>query len=423
MSRLNALADRAGVGFMRGLDPTVRYNVMTELWGSVAYGIFFAAALQFIPVVLRRLGATPEMLAVYTAETYLGSLLTSFSIVLMRRRRTKSFAAWCWFIGRLLFMLFAVLNNLYIILIVLAFFWFLEAFPSPAYTRIIQAIYPHSVRGQAMSAVRLGMVAAILIVTPLAGYALDHVGYQVLFPLAGLAGLTATWLFTRLRVDEGTLPPRETRSVSSLWQLAVRDRPFSIHLLAFTVFGIGALLGQPLYPIVQVDRLGLDYTVIGLLSLVQSLTWFLGFILWGRNVDRFGGHWVLRANLAIGFIVPLSYLWATNAWMLLPAFAVQGIMSAGVDLGLINTCIQLAPPAKVVEYAAIQATVVGVRGLISPFIGVALINAGVSPTVIFATGAVLIFFSAVIEGWVQVPLTPEQARARRELLRFRFPRL
>ena len=139
-----------GLDFTYALNPVVRYNVFTELWGSVAFGVFWAAAIQFVPVVLRRLGAGPELIALYTAQTYLGAILTSLSIVLMRGRRTKNFAVWCWMVGRSTFFVFAIINEIYWLMGVMVFFWLLEQFPSPAYTRIIQGIYPVEIRGKAM---------------------------------------------------------------------------------------------------------------------------------------------------------------------------------------------------------------------------------------------------------------------------------
>lgn len=424
-SRTHSLPPRLLVwfrfGFTSALAPAVRYNLFTELWGTVLFGVFWAAAIQFIPVVLRRMGAGSDLIALYTAQTYLGSILTSFSIVLMRRRRTKSFAVWCWMIGRSLFLLFAIIGNVPWLLVVTGLFWVLEAFPSPAYTRIVQAIYPERVRGQAMSLVRLGMTAAIIVVTPIAGWALDRWGYQVLFPLAGVIALLATWYFNRLDVDEGHLPPRQPRSLRSLWGVVLRNRNFALHLSASTIYGLGALIGVALYPIVQVDRLGLSYTELGLLGTAQSIAWLLGFMIWGQAVDRRGGLWVLRLNLAIACLVPFTYIFAQNGWMLLPAFLAQGIISAGIDLGMLNTCIQLADPDKVVEYAAIQATVLGVRGIASPFIGVGLVALGVNQTTVFATGTLLIVISWFILGRVKLAMTPEQMRAKRRMLRFRWP--
>lgn len=403
------------------LEATVRQNLRTELWGSVAYGVFFAVALQFIPVVLRRMGAGSDLLAIYTALTYVGSILTSLSLVLMRRRRTQTFAVFWWGFARGLFLLFALLNDVVWMVALLAVFWLMEAFPAPAYTRIMQAIYPAGVRGKVMSIVRLGMVGAILIVTPLAGWAMDYWDYRVLFPLGGLMGLLSTWYFSRLVVDEGTLPPRQTRPLGELLNIVRRNRNFALHLTAFSVFGVGALIGLPLYPLVQVDRLDLSYTQIGFLTTAQSFAWLLGFLFWGRWVDQKGGLWVMRINLLIGALVPFCYIFATEGWMLLPAFIAQGIISAGVDLGLINTCIQLAEPENVVEYAAVQATVLGIRGMIAPFVGVAMVAVGIDQTTIFAAGTLLIISSWFILGWVQVPITQEEFRAKRRRLRFRWP--
>ena len=47
-------------------------------------------------------------------------------------------------------------------------------------------------------------------------------------------------------------------------------------------------MAWPLYPLVQVDRLQLSYSQIGLLGLVESLTWCLSYLLWGRTIDRRG---------------------------------------------------------------------------------------------------------------------------------------
>lgn len=419
------LSNRIERAFAGALTPAVRQNMLIELWGSIAFGVFFATAIQFIPVVLRRLGASSDLLALYTAETYLGSILTSLSLVLMRRRRTKTFAVICWFFSRSLFLLFAFVTSVPWLLVVMGFFWVVEGFPSPAYTRIVQAIYPEAIRGKAMAVVRLGQVFTTLLITPLAGWALDHWSYRLLFPLGGLIGILSVWLFSGLNVDEGVLPPREPRPVGSLWRIVQKNRPFAIHLLAFAVYGLGALLGYALYPIVQVDRLHLSYTTIGLLGLAQSIAWLLGFLFWGRAIDRLGGLPVMRANLAVGFLVPFTYIWASHGWMLAPAFIAQGILSAGVDLALITTCIQLAEPDKVVEYAAIQSTVIGLRGMVAPFIGIALLKVGLADTTIFAIGCLLIAASWFILG--QISLAGAPKLAERQLLRwpwrFRFPRI
>lgn len=374
----------------------------SELLSSIAYGIFTATSLQFIPVILRRWGATSDQLALYIAQSYFGMVITAYSLVLMQGRRPKDFTAICWLLARLSIFGFALVHDVTWALVITGVFWFLESFPSPAYAQILQATYPDRIRGQASSIVRLGMAGTLLLCAPLAGWALDHWGYRPLFVFAGLMGSLATWLFYRIEVPDSLRSERKPRALTGIWQIIRRDRRYTIHLLAVAIYGLGALLGNPLYPLVQVDRLNLSYTDLGLLSMIQSLCWLLGLALWGRLIDQRGASAVLRLNILVAIIVPLAYLSASTGWMLLPAFMAQGIISAGIDLAFLTTCIQLAEGQKVLEYAAIQATVIGVRGMVGAFLGAGLLRLGVSDTLIFALGAVLILVSWFIHRLVRV---------------------
>lgn len=409
--------------FTGSLAEEVRQNMHTELVAALAYGAFFAATLPFIPVVLRRAGASPEMIAFYTSQQFVGSVLTAFSIVLMRRRRTMNVITVSWLVGRSLFLLYALIVNPVWMLVLGTVFWLLEAFPNPGYMRIIQRIYPSAVRGKVMSLVRVGRIAAVMLITPLAGWALDHLGYRVLFPIGAVFGIIATLLFTRLVVNEGPLPARQTRTLAELWRILREDKRFAFYLRSFAFYGTGALMSWTLYPLVQVDRLHLSYSQLGLLGLAQSSCWLLGYILWGRLIDQYGGVWVFRANILVAFIVPFSYIWAQNAWMLLPAFMAQGIINAGWDMGLITAGIQLADPERVTEYAAVQGTVVGLRGMIVPYLGVGLLALGVPMTAIFVLSMALMATAWVMFGRIvaPVPVQPHTVTRYRWPIRFRFP--
>ena len=411
------------------LPESVRRNMYVELWVSIAYGAFFAASMNFVPVVLRRIGASPDMLAVYTAEQFLGSALASLSIIVMRRRRTMNVVVVCWLFGRATLLFWAFVTQAGWMIVISAIFWLLEAFPSPAYTRILIKLYPPEARGRIMSLVRMGRVGAILIVTPLAGWALDKWGYQILFPAAGVIGILSALQFLRLRVDEGHLPARQTKALRELFGILRQDRRFARFLFSFSVYGAGTLLSWTLYPIVQVDRLHLSYSQIGLLGLAQSVFWLLGFIYWGRQVDKRGGLWVLRVNTLVNLAIPLTYFFAQSPWMLLPAFIANGITIAGWDMGAINATIQLSDGERVTEYAALQSTMLGLRGMFIPFVASGFLHLGASIDSIFLLSTLLIAISWWLFGTVQTAaLSPEEAAAHQRLryqwpLRWRFPRM
>ena len=148
------------------LPPLVRRNMYIELLGSLAYGVLYSGGIAFIPVVLRRTGASETMLAIYIASQFIGSLLSSFSIPLMQRWGTKRVVLTCWMLARSTFVLWAFIVNPLWMLAIGAFFWTLEPFTGPGYTRILQMIYPTAVRGKVMGVVRVGRGTLMLFLAP-----------------------------------------------------------------------------------------------------------------------------------------------------------------------------------------------------------------------------------------------------------------
>ena len=89
--------------------------------------------------------------------------------------------------------------------------------------------------------------------------------------------------------------------------------------------------------------------------------------------------------------------------MLIPAFISRGIVSGGFELGRINAGIQLAPADRITEYAVIQSTTIGVRGIIAPLISAMLLHLGLPPTGIFVISAVLVATAWVLFGSIDAP--------------------
>ncbi len=378
------------------LPESVRYNVRVEVIASVVYGLFFAGCLSFVPVVLRRLGASTGELAAYVTLSYLGLLLAPLTMPLLRNFSPLRLASGLWIIGRAFLLLTAFITQSVWMLVLTAIYWLAESLPGPAYARIMQQAYPAVYRGRAMSGIRVWAALSVLIATPLAGWALDRVGYQVLFPIAAIFGVLSIVIFARLRIDAPPDPPGKTYGLAGLLPILRRDRTFLIYLLALACYGFGGVMPLPLYPVIQVSRLQLSYTEIGYLGLAQSLCWMLGFLVWGRLLDSRGPLWVLRLSMGIAALVPFTYIWADSAWMLLPAFIAQGVLQGGFELGATNSAMYLAGSEHVVEYTALQTAMIGLRGMIAPFIGAALLGLGVSENSVFALGTTLVLISCVI---------------------------
>jgi MFS family permease len=377
------------------LPEAVRFNARVELAASVLYGAFFAASLAFLPVVLRRLGADASQLALYITLTYVGNLLSPLSLLLLRKRSALDVTTIVWGIGRSIFALGIFVTQPNMLLGIAGLFWIAEMLPGPAYSQIVRQCYPSAYRGRAMSGTRVGMTIAVLVLTPLAGQLLDIYGHQLLLAGAAFLGVLSLIVFAYLRPIEPAGPPPAALSLKRMLAIVRLDRRFTIYLLAMTVYGLGGVMPMALYPIVQVSRLQLSYSQIGLLALVQSLFWLIGYFFWGRLLDRQGSVWVLRIAMILAAVVPFTYIWANTALLLVPAFVAQGLLQGAFELGATNTAIDLAVDGQVLEYSAIQTATIGLRGMLAPFIGAALIQIGITESWLF-TGCVTLILAAVL---------------------------
>jgi MFS family permease len=269
----------------------VRYNVWVETIAALLFGIFWAVVVGFMPVVLRKMGATESHLAIYVVFMSLGLLFTPVTAFIFQRYNIIKVSTWIWVFGRSMFLLTPlVATNVNLFMVCLGIFWICETVPSPGYVRLLEQLYPDELRGRIMSFVRIGMTLMILLMTPVAGWLLDQVSFVYILPAMSIIGWLASAVFARLRTvtpaptdDQAINTPRTSRlPLRQIMGEIGRNRPFMVFLALNVLFGCGTLIGSPLYAVVQVNRLEMNYTEVGYLNLVQSITWLLGFFFWGR---------------------------------------------------------------------------------------------------------------------------------------------
>ncbi len=399
-SYLSTFRQRTEYWLVGTLEPTVRRDMYVDIRAACIHSVM-ATILNFIPIILRRTGASTDQIAYYFAVTSMGLLTTGISMWLMRRFGMKNVALFFWMLGRGSFLLTAFALNSRVLLMIFTVFWVVEPWSSPAYVRTMEAIYPSRQRGRIMAMVRLALVGLTFIVTPLAGWILDHWGYRVLLPLAGFSGIgSSLTVFTLMRRIEDSPVPSSQAELSP-WSILRSDLRMPVFLSGVLLFGLGLLISAPLFSIVQVDRLNLSYTQVAWLGLAQSIFWFLGYLFGGRWLDRLGGIRVLQIVFVINALAILPYIWATRGWMLLPAFIAAGLVTAGADLALMYSVIHLAGAERVPSYWVVTSIVSGFRGLLGPFIGSLLIKIGWPLWSIFLLSVVLTVSGSIVLGLVK----------------------
>jgi MFS family permease len=386
------------------LPREIRRNFYLDVAAAMAVGFFIAVTLTFVPVVARRLGADFAQMSLIAAAPFAGSLFTPLASHYLQGRRKMPFLVWFWNIARGLFTLtLFVTSPLPLTMIVLAFN-ILTAFAVPGYAEMMRLVYPNECRGRAMSYVRVGMTAVVTLMTPLAGRLLDLVGYRYLFPVGAAFGIASSTIFGRIRVQETVAGDRQP--FGRFWRILKDDKAFAAYQVAFMVYGFGNLMALPVFPVFQVDVLGLTYSQIGVLGFIMAVFWLLSYVYWGREVDRRGGLWTVKLNFLITSLVFLAYVFAWDVRLVAVAFVFIGITNAGIDLGWMNALMQFAPAEKVSEYASLHTTLLGGRGLLAPFVGIALLQV---PWIGFKGVFGLCFLMMVIS-WLLLAVAPRDAR-------------
>ena len=350
----------------------LRRNFTLDLTTATLVGVYVAAINTFVPVVARRLGASPFLLSLITAAPAAGNILAVLSAPYLQGRRKMPYMVAAWALGRGLFLLMPlVVLPLPFALIVVAS-WLIISLPLPGYVEVMQRIYPDAYRGRAMAYVRVGFTACITLLTPLFGRLLDVWSYRYLFPLVAVFGVLAALTFGRVQYKE--VISRARQGVLEPWRVLWQDARYRDYSVAFFIYGFGSLLTAPLIPILLVDELHLNYSQVGWLGMVNSIFWMLFYIVWGRTVDRRGGLWTIRLNFILTLVIPLAFFGARGMGLAALGYIFTGITVAGVDLGWMNAIMQFARRDQISDYTAVHAGLVGLRGIAAPLMGITLMT-------------------------------------------------
>ncbi len=225
----------------------------------------------------------------------------------------------------------------------------------------------------------------------------DERAFRVLLPAGAVLGMVGVLAWRRLRVrghraliererrDEGASRP----SFNPLRMVGIlrEDRAFAGYMACMFALGMGNLMVPPILAITVVERFDMDY-LRGMLvtNTIPFLAMPIMVPVWARllsrmHVIRFRIYHAQVFALANGlfFLAAMLHL----EWLMFVAAAVQGSAFGGGALAWTLGHLDFAPPHRASQYMGVHVTLTGVRGVLAPFLGVALdgtlMHAGILP--------------------------------------------
>lgn len=413
---------------LRQVPGGARYAFRVDLAAMLLAGLYTGAVFPFVNVIAREdLNATPHILAFMAAAPFLGNLMALFWARAMEGKRKVPFVMWSHLGARFSILLAFFAHGAWPFAMVISGAQIIGTVATPAYAAIIKDVYPESQRGRILSITRAAIVLAQIFSTFLVGWLFGFTDYHTIFPLAALVGIAAALVFSRIQPDEPAVtwvgmrnetdPPtspgafgKVKDTAAFIWStlgILKTDHAYRWFAMSVFVYGFGNLLVLPVMPIIQVNELHITLWQVSLFTVATQIVMAGAFFYWGRFVDLRSPQLAVVVNILINTSIPLVYIVAgtvlpANAWVLLPAFMISGIVGAGIDLSYFSALLTFARESDVSRYQALQSFLVGIRGSIAPFIGggmaQAFLDRGINLRWIFLISLGFILVGA----WMQV---------------------
>ena len=100
----------------------------------------------------------------------------------------------------------------------------------------------------------------------------------------------------------------------------------------------------------------------------------ISYIFGGKYIDKKGPLKSLTICFLLSSFIPLLYSTSFNLSFIILASIIFGLNVGSSELSRINYIIKISKTKNVQTYWGIDFTLMGIRGLIAPFIGVGLMN-------------------------------------------------
>lgn len=372
-------------------------NCFRETLNASIFGIFNGSFYPFLGVFLVHKGGSALQIGLLGCAPFVGNLAAPLWARFAARRKVVPLICLIHVAARALILPVGFLDSTWLITILLLLHYIIASSGGPAYYKLLQRIYPTSIRGRVMSTVRFvqgGITALVMIAA--GNFLDDYAGWM--FLIAGLLGMFALYPFSLIEEsdnpdDAGPALPVRRSFIQSLKSTLSSTQGFPLYLIGFFLFELGNFLPVSVYPIFQVHHLHLASEQVALLGTLWTAAWCVTYPFWGVMTDKIGPAIVLIIGLALQMLGPLAYATTGSVLLLEMTQLMTGMGAAAIDVAWINTLIRLGE-RKVTETSSVHLQFSGMRGASIPIIG-SLLFPYIGGTAIFVTAASMIAISLV----------------------------
>ncbi len=262
--------------------------------------------------------------------------------------------------------------------------------------------YDSGERGRRLSSFQMISHASVIITVYICGKALDaDLSYYKWVLFSSVLGFSlASLCYSRMPSDRLVMQPghRPWHNFSLLW----KDKTFGALLIIWVTIEMGNFMTLPIrmeYLVNTKYGINLSGTQAGML--LKSIPLILSFLtvkLWGVLFDRYNFiRTRLLASVFMAVSIGLFFASETLAWLIVSS-VLFGIAEGGGRLVASLWITKVAPNDKVSNYLSVYTVASGLRGIIAPFAGYALLSA-TSPQIVGIVAIFIIGIASATLAW------------------------
>lgn len=251
-------------------------------------------------------------------------------------------------------------------------------FGNPAWTALAAELVPSEARGRYFGMRNTIMGVAALATAPFAGWIIEagnrsagmpHFGYQLLFLMALITGMSSTYCYNRIPEPQGVPLERRAHRKGDLRRTLATNRAFTGLVASAFVWNLALQTAGPFFNVYLVTKLNGSDATVGTATGIANLTNLVGLFVFSRLIDRKGNKWVVRLSGFIIPLLPLSWVFMKQIWEVYLNNVFSGFLWAGYNLASFNLLLELTPDEQRPRAVAFYQTVVFTAAVIGPALG------------------------------------------------------
>jgi MFS family permease len=364
----------AGGAWANDLDAVTQRNLRWFFFDGLFFSISDAIVLTYLTLYLLALGATSIQIGFMAALASLNATLLLIPGAMLAERLGK----------RKLIVVLAGggVSRISLLLLALTPFFFAAPFAVyfaiglkiladgmsnlgiPAWTSLSADIVPLQRRGAYFGTRNIAMAIANMTTILLVGFMLTHMdsldGYQMVLAIAFLIGLGATYSYARIQEPPraNAVHPHQSYRPAELLKIFQSDKAFMAFCLHALLWNLSLAVAGPFFNVHLVQNMKATAAMVGVVTLISSLTSLPGLRLFGQLTDRIGPR---RVQLMTGMVIPLlplAWMLITAPWQAMIINVFAGFLWAGYNLAAFNYLLLLIPTDQRERYTALYQIVV-----------------------------------------------------------------